>query len=108
MRLSTIIILALTFIVWCLLGLTLARAHEKWWDGKEVDPVTKAQCCGDNDAFHLEKTDVEPRAGGWFIKRTGETIPYERSQPSRDGEFWHFVWGSPRQTQCFFAPVQFN
>lgn len=79
-----------------------AHAHEAWIDGTQVDPQTKRYCCGNNDAFHLEPSQVRVTRDGYKLD-TGETIPFERTQPSPDGEFWKFVWGG--QVQCFFAPV---
>jgi hypothetical protein len=87
------------------LGSTSALAHEKWWDGKEVDPVTKRYCCGDNDIKHLEPSEVHVRPDGYKLDDSGETVPYAQAQPSPDGEYWVFRWGNPVRTQCFFAPV---
>ena len=83
-----------------------AAAHEKWWNGKEVDPATKRYCCGDNDIKHLTREQVKVTPEGFQLGDTGEIVPHARTQPSPDGEFWVFRWGSPVQTQCFFAPVQ--
>ena len=83
-----------------------AAAHDKWWNGKEVDPATKRYCCGDNDINHLTREQVKLVPGGYQLGDTGEVVPETRAQPSPDGEYWVFRWGSPVQTQCFFAPVQ--
>ncbi len=82
-----------------------AQAHEKWWNGTEVDPATKRMCCGDNDIKHLTREEVRITREGYLLHDTGETIPFARVQPSPDGEFWVFRWGSPVVAQCFFAPV---
>ena len=79
-------------------------AHDRWWNGKEVDPVTKRVCCGDNDVKHLEKTQVRVLPSGYQLLDTGEIVSFDHAQPSVDGEYWVFRWGNPRQTQCFFAP----
>jgi hypothetical protein len=90
-----------------LLGLAgVAQAHDKWWDGREVDPSTKRFCCGDNDIKHLTREQVKVVPGGYRLEDTGEIVPHDRTQPSPDGEYWVFRWGSPMQTQCFFAPIQ--
>ncbi len=81
-----------------------ASAHERWWDGKEVDPITKRVCCGDNDITHLEKTQVRVVPGGYELLDTGELVTFDHAQPSVDGEFWVFRWGKPKLVQCFFAP----
>ncbi len=83
-----------------------ASAHDKWWNGKEVDPATKRYCCGDNDAKHLTREEVKIVPGGYQLGDTGEVVPQNRTQPSVDGEFWVFRWGDPIRTQCFFAPIQ--
>jgi len=82
-----------------------ANAHEKWWNGREVDSVTKRLCCGDNDVKHLDREQVRIVPGGYQLDDTGEIVPFSRSQPSVDGEFWVFRWGDPVKTQCFFAPM---
>jgi hypothetical protein len=82
-----------------------AAAHNHWWNGKEVDPVTKRVCCGDNDAKHLDKSEVQVVKGGYRLLDTGEFVPFAHAQPSVDGEYWVFRWGNPRKTQCFFAPA---
>lgn len=87
-----------------LAGGAAACAHEKWWNGREIDPQTRKVCCGDNDVHHLDRDQVRAVPGGWLIIPTGEVIPENRTQPSVDGEFWHFVWGG--DTKCFFAPFQ--
>ena len=83
-----------------------AAAHDKWWNGREVDPTTKRYCCGDNDIKHLAKEQVKLVPGGYQLADTGEFVAAERTQPSIDGEYWVFRWGNPVQVQCFFAPVQ--
>ena len=85
---------------------TPAAAHDRWWNGKEVDPATKRYCCGDNDVTHLTREDVKVVPGGYRLADTGEVVGQSRAQPSPDGEYWVFRWGSPKQTQCFFAPIQ--
>jgi hypothetical protein len=82
-----------------------AAAHDKWWNGREVDPITKRVCCGDNDVTHLERTQVRVVPGGYQLLDTGELVTFDHTQPSTDGEFWVFRWGNPKQTQCFFAPT---
>jgi len=81
-----------------------ASAHDKWWNGKEVDPATKRYCCGDNDVKHLTREEVKIVPGGYELQDTGEFVPESRTQPSVDGEYWVFRWGHPTSTQCFFAP----
>ena len=81
-------------------------AHDNWWNGNEVDPSTKRECCGDNDVQHLTRDQVKIKPGGYEIAETGEFVPASRTQPSVDGEYWVFRWGNPMQVQCFFAPVQ--
>jgi hypothetical protein len=89
----------------CCLAAGPAAAHDHWWNGKEVDPITKRVCCGDNDAKHLDKSQVQVVKGGYRLLDTGEFVPFAHAQPSVDGEYWVFRWGNPRKTQCFFAPA---
>jgi len=46
---------------------------------------------------------VEHRANGWFIKQTGETIPFDKTEPSQDLRF-HRCKKPDNTTRCFFAP----
>lgn len=82
---------------------TAAWGHEKWWNGKEVDIATKRLCCSDNDVHHLTREQVALTSDGWRILTTNEVIPWNRTQPSPDGEFWHFFYNG--STACFFAPT---
>lgn len=97
------------FVAGLLIGAALfggrARAHDAWWNGREVDPITKKACCGDNDAKHLDRNEITIVKDGYRLADTGEVVPFAKAQPSPDGEFWVFRWGSPVETQCFFAPV---
>lgn len=91
------------FLIVATLMTTPALAHDFWGNGQEVDPVTKQLCCGKGDAHVLDERTAIARGNGYYLKDTGETIPYGRVQPSPDGLIWAFRWGG--ETKCFFAPV---
>ena len=97
---------ALPLFAFIALANTAAAAHDKWWNGKEVDPATKRYCCGDNDIKHLTREEVKIVPGGYQLFDTGEIVTQDHAQPSPDGEYWVFRWGDPVRTQCFFAPLQ--
>lgn len=42
-------------------------------------------------------------ADGWFIKSSGETIPFDKTEPSGDLRF-HRCVKPDNTTRCFFAP----
>ncbi len=81
-----------------------AMAHEFWANGAEVDPWTKRVCCGEHDAKILQPAQVRVTREGYLLSDTGETIAFDRTQPSPDGKIWAFRWAG--ETQCFFAPPE--
>jgi hypothetical protein len=79
-------------------------AHEFWANGAEVDPWTKRVCCGQHDAMNLKPTQIHVTKEGYLLDDTGETIAFDRVQPSPDGLIWAFRWAG--ETQCFFKPPE--
>ena len=79
-----------------------ALAHDFWLNDSAVDPWTKRVCCGKNDARILDPAQVHVTPRGYKLDDTQETVPFERAQPSPDGQIWAFRWAA--MTQCFFVP----
>lgn len=77
-------------------------AHERWLDGKMVDPLTKARCCGKNDCHLIPERQAHATKEGYKLDDTGELIEWQRVQPSPDGGIWACRWGG--ETKCLFAP----
>ena len=73
---------ALPLFAFIALASTAAAAHDKWWNGKEVDPSTKRYCCGDNDIKHLTREEVKIVPGGYQLFDTGEVVTQDHAQPS--------------------------
>lgn len=87
-----------------LLFFSPAYAHDFWINHSGYkSPIDGSHCCGHNDCFMLEPTDMQSTPAGWLIRSSGETIPYSEAMTSEDGEFWRCkrADGSRR---CFFAP----
>lgn len=88
-----------------------ASAHDFWISGKAVDPITKLYCCGENDCHLVPVSQAHVTKGGYLLDDTGETISWDRVQPSPDGGIWACRWGNGSgelgdgSTKCFFAPV---
>ena len=65
-------------------------------------------CCAGRDCHPIADTDVTATAAGWFVKATGETIPYSSTQTSPDGRVhrcWnHFARNPAPHTICLFVP----
>jgi hypothetical protein len=65
-------------------------------------------CCSGQDCQQVADDSVEPTAGGWHVKDTGEVIPYSRTQTSPDGHVhrcWaHVVRVPMSRTICLFVP----
>jgi len=102
----------LTRFVLALLGLLIAgnlHAHDQLgnpnWiaNGHYTSPIDGSHCCGINDCAELSSDDVREVAGGYYIAKLNEVIPFREVQVSRDGQYWRCKKpdGSRR---CFFAP----
>lgn len=110
------------FIFAFLLLITPALSHEWWGNGKEVDPITRQNCCGKSDCkvldektlkrkvtkygIELEFPNPVPPANGlkhlWkpVIK---DIISHKRVQPSPDGKYWACI--SPiNKIYCYWEP----
>lgn len=77
-------------------GAGRARAHE-WY------PYS---CCSDKDCRPVHESEVRLTAAGWFVIRTGETIPFAKARVSPDGRFHICSFGGldDGRTICLFAP----
>jgi hypothetical protein len=88
-----------------LLIVTPALAHDSWISrGGFRGPKNGEWCCGASDCFVVSSTTVKVSSGGYVLLGTKETVPYEETIPSADGQYWRCQRpdGSRR---CFFAPV---
>jgi hypothetical protein len=94
----------------CVLAIVLpasvlpAFAHDSWISrGKFRSPDTGELCCGDYDCFAIPASKVTLGPSGYELSHLGETIPYDKVLPSRDGQYWRCH--RPNGTQrCFFVP----
>ena len=84
---------------------TPASAHDFWSNGHRVDPITKNLCCSGSDTKELDPSMVGAVTGGFYLRDTGEFIPFDRVQPSPDNAIWVSRWGG--QSKCFFYPSSF-
>jgi hypothetical protein len=87
-------------------------AHNSWFNGFEVDPITKGICCGIDDTKHADDV-VRANADGsiWFIDIPGLLIPPKRIQPSPDGHWWRSVSSGGIEgvitVHCVFGPYTY-
>jgi hypothetical protein len=89
----------------CLLTLTPVLAHDNWISrGGFRGPKNGEWCCGANDCFVVSAQSVRVNGAGYELAQTKETVPYEETIPSIDGQYWRCQRpdGSRR---CFFAPM---
>ena len=75
-----------------------AAAHDEWADGRPVPPAVRSGCCGKGDAHWLKPDQVHPVKGGYMFDGWPDLIPYDRVEPSPDGEIWGFWSFSPAST----------
>jgi hypothetical protein len=91
-------------LIACLLIAPPAFAHDSWISkGGFRGPKNGEWCCGVNDCFIVSATSVKVSTTGYVLLQTKETVPYEETIPSADGQYWRCQRpdGSRR---CFFAP----
>jgi hypothetical protein len=69
------------------------------------------ECCSNRDCVPIEIEDVDITEGGFFIKASGETIPYAdpriRQTPPEGGAHYHRCahYGDMKEpTICLFIP----
>ncbi|MDO9415848.1 hypothetical protein [Pararhizobium sp.] len=72
-------------------------------------------CCSDKDCTPIADDEVKITKNGWFIRRTGETIPYypnSRLRHSPDGRFHRCTisgdFSPTGHTLCLYVPDQVN
>lgn len=66
------------------------------------------ECCSGRDCSPVVDSEVKATPSGWFIRRTGETIPYgdeKREKLSEDGRFHICIlpW-RPNEVRCLYVP----
>jgi hypothetical protein len=89
----------------CLLTTAPAFAHDSWISrGGFRGPKNGEWCCGTNDCSIVSGTSVKVSGTGYVLLPNKETVPYEETIPSADGQYWRCQRpdGSRR---CFFAPM---
>lgn len=120
-----LLVLAALVAAFVFLGpVVAALAHE--WYSQRKDPVYKQSCCGGSDCARLmiEPGVLEGTAEGYRVRLSLEQsrrinpysvfpidalIPWERVQPSEDGNFHICIMSTRRDhpkdgVYCFFAP----
>jgi hypothetical protein len=79
-------------------SLPVVRVHS-WYDWT---------CCASNDCAPIKADDVTATDRGWFVRRTGETLPYEgdvRVKKSQDEDFHLCILPStPNNIRCLYVP----
>jgi hypothetical protein len=90
----------------CSAGRVRAHGEAAWIGDRQIKNWIGELCCGERDCARLADDDVITTARGYFIRSTGETVPYGEAlpTPSEIGGFWRCYWGGVRK--CFFAPPQ--
>lgn len=99
--------LACAIAILCVFG-TSVWGHDFWINKGKYTGKDHIHCCGVNDCPAIEKSDVEARPDGFFLKTYNETVPYSEATPSEieaDGEARFYRCHKPDGTRrCFFAP----
>lgn len=92
-----------------LLVSTPALAHDSWISREKLtDPLTKEFCCNMNDCAE-ELGGVDPVAGGYLIRQTGEVVERKRVIWRSPGGWWRCRYLSgpkANQTRCLIGPPQ--
>jgi hypothetical protein len=90
-----------------LLAPAAARAHTVWADGSPVPEWVRNACCGPSDVHHLLPNQVHLTPAGYRVDGIRALVPFAKTLPSEDGEYWIFYRDYDDGTQyvfCFFAP----
>lgn len=86
---------------------TPATGHTVWADGTPVPEWVRNACCGPSDIHHLSPDQVRLTSEGYRVQGIQTLVPFAKTLPSEDGEYWIFYRDFPDGTQfvfCFFAP----
>lgn len=103
---------ALTIRLLTLLGAPQAAflpVHDVWADGSAVPEWVRNACCGPSDVHHLQPSEVHRRPGGFAIDGVQALVPWAKTLPSEDGDYWIFYRDFADGSQyvfCFFAPPE--
>lgn len=82
-----------------------ALAHDHWINkGDYVSPRTNVHCCNANqDCNPVPADQVEVTPAGFFLRASGETIPFDEAIKSEDENYWRCETVF-KTTRCFFFP----
>ena len=61
-------------------------------------------CCGQDDCYKLDASQVEQKSDGIHVPTYGVTVPYKDVQRSEDEHYW--ICRTSAKMRCFFAPHQ--
>ena len=85
-----------------------ALAHDDWISQQRlVDPISGEWCCDHKDCAPVQKNGVQEVPGGYFVYKTGETVPYRRVVwKSPDGAWWlcHMYKNGKPVVRCLIGP----
>lgn len=83
---------------------TALRAHGAFdWIMNDPNPAISS-CCGPADCEHVKTGDIEATGAGWYLKETGEVIPFDKTFPSKDGQVARCRFLATGKTRCLFIP----
>jgi len=96
-------------IVFLLAGLSAGFFTPAWghgefdWIMNDPNPAISS-CCGPADCEHVKTGDIEATGAGWYLKETGEVIPFDKTFPSKDGQVARCRYLATGKTRCLFIP----
>lgn len=88
------------------LGLTIAVAssaqahgYYDWINKGGYRNLNGEQCCGKDDCFQLESSQVEDGKDGYRVPSHGVTIPFGEARRSEDDHYW--ICRTSAKMRCF-------
>jgi len=83
-----------------------AAAHGEydWINKGGYRGVNGDHCCGKDDCYKLEASEVQQQKDGIHVPAYGVTVPYKEVQRSEDEHYW--ICRTSSRMRCFFAPHQ--
>ena len=84
-------------------------AHQLWTDGTPVPEWVRNACCGPSDLHHLRPAQVHRMPGRYAVEGLPDLVPFAKTLPSQDGDYWIFDRTFDDGTHyvfCFFAPPE--
>jgi len=80
----------------------LAHGDYDWINKGGYRGANGDHCCGKDDCYKLDASQVEQSREGYRVPSYGVTVPYREAIRSEDEHYW--ICKTSAKMRCFFAP----